>query len=149
MPVSGPKPKDADRKVTRHGLTHDWVEVPNVPYAGDKPTPGGRRLPAMTARWWASVSSMPHCVLWEESDWQFALDTLQVHRRFASTGEGAAELRQREKVLGTTVDSRRDLRIRYVEPVTARAEGEDAPAVTDFAAERRRRLAGGGDANAD
>jgi hypothetical protein len=26
------------------------------------------------------------------------------------------ELRQREKIMGTTVDSRRDLRIRYIDP---------------------------------
>jgi hypothetical protein len=30
----------------------------------------------------------------------------------------ATELRNREKVLGTTIDSRRDLRIRYTEPAS-------------------------------
>ena len=31
----------------------------------------------------------------------------------------ATELRNREKVLGTTIDSRRDLRIRYAEPASS------------------------------
>lgn len=47
----------------------------------------------------------------------FAVDTAMVHAQ-ASHGSvsAVAELRQREKIMGTTVDSRRDLRIRYVEP---------------------------------
>lgn len=59
---------------------------------------------------------MPHCRLWTESDWEFALETAMVaDALFYGRTSAATELRQREKVLGTTVDSRRDLRIRYVE----------------------------------
>lgn len=67
---------------------------------------------------------MPHCVLWSETDWAYALDTAQVHAKF-STGDMrvAAELRNREKLLGNTFDSRRDLRIRYVD-----ANHQDEPA---------------------
>jgi len=47
-----------------------------------------------------------------------------------------SELRQREKIMGTTVDSRRDLRIRYVEP-----EDEVATlAPVDNLDDRRQRL---------
>ena len=35
----------------------------------------------------------------------------------------ATELRNREKVLGTTIDSRRDLRIRYTEPASSPPAG--------------------------
>jgi hypothetical protein len=35
----------------------------------------------------------------------------------------ATELRNREKVLGTTIDSRRDLRIRYTEPASSPPSG--------------------------
>jgi hypothetical protein len=35
----------------------------------------------------------------------------------------AAELRNREKGLGTTIDSRRDLRIRYTEPASSPPAG--------------------------
>ena len=35
----------------------------------------------------------------------------------------ASELRNREKVLGTTIDSRRDLRIRYTEPASSPPAG--------------------------
>lgn len=78
--------------------------------------------PDETRRWWRAVSSMPHCVLWSDSDWQFAVDTAVVAATFhAGDVRVAAELRQREKIMGTTVDARRDLRVRYVEP-------EEAPA---------------------
>lgn len=140
MALAGAKPKPEGRKVTRHPLTQDWVDVQDVPYAGDKPDPG--RLAKMPARWWATISSMPHCVLWSESDWQFALDTLVVYKRFAAGKEGGSELRIREKLLGTTLDARRDLRIRYIEL----PDGEEKPdnnAPTDFAAARRGRIMAG------
>jgi hypothetical protein len=70
-----------------------------------------------TRDWWIALCKMPHCVLWQDSDWAFALDTAMVQAA-ASHGQvtAMAELRMREKVLGTTVDARRDLRIRYVDP---------------------------------
>ncbi|WP_148083709.1 hypothetical protein [Micromonospora sp. Llam0] len=113
---------------------HDWVEVPNLPFDGDRPSLPVRMVrvqvddkppawetrrgswPAATRRWWETVSTMPHCRLWTSSDWQYALDTAEVHARFAEGATGATEVRIREKALGTTVDARRDLRIRYVDP---------------------------------
>ena len=139
MALTGAKPKPEGRKVTRHPLTQEWDDVQDVPYTGDKPDPG--RLAKMPARWWATISSMPHCVLWSESDWQFALDTLVVYKRFAAGKEGGSELRIREKLLGTTIDARRDLRIRYVALPETAEETEHAP--TDFAAARRARITGG------
>ena len=118
MPVAGRKPKPDGQKRNRHKPTHEWTEVVDVPYAG-KPPALSREVgwPPATKRWWRSVSRMPHCALWAETDWQFAQDTAVLHKAFA---EGdlriATELRQREKVLGTTADARRDLRIRYVQP---------------------------------
>jgi hypothetical protein len=78
---------------------------------------------------------MPHCVLWHDSDWAYALDTAVVHDQ-ASYGSvsAMAELRLREKSLGTTFDARRDLRIRYVEPET------ESLAIVDELDDRRRRL---------
>ncbi|MEV2236688.1 hypothetical protein [Micromonospora sp. NPDC049891] len=46
------------------------------------------------------------------------MDTAEVHARFVEGGS-ATELRIREKLLGTTLDARRDLRIRYVDPKPA------------------------------
>lgn len=128
MPVVGRKPKPEGQARNRTKPVHDWVEVPNVPYAGDRPqlprkraimTPSGPKdvnLQAMTRRWWDAVSTMPHCALWTESDWMFALSTALVADAAFSGGVGAAtELRNREKVLGTTADARLGLRIRYVE----------------------------------
>lgn len=129
MAMSGRKPSDRPT-VTRHKPTVDWTEVVNVPYSGERPelpvsrmvmTPKGELqefpIEQRTRNWWNAVSSMPHCVLWSPSDWQFALDTAMVHADAAHGKTTAmAELRMREKIMGTTVDARRDLRIRYVEP---------------------------------
>lgn len=54
-----------------------------------------------------------------------ALDTLELAAQFYDGGPVAlaTELRNREKVLGTTLDFRRDLRIRYTQPGAS-----DAPA---------------------
>jgi hypothetical protein len=90
---------------------------------------------------------MPLCVLWRKEDWHFALGAALLHAAFVS-GDQAAEpkLREREKVMGTTLAYRRDNRIRYVNPRAfdaapvdeERDEGEDR--VTQLNAERRRRL---------
>ncbi len=130
MPVAGRKPKEDGSKRNRVKPVHDWLEIEDVPYAGDdapnlptrrtfmtKEGPTQLGMVTQTKRWWATVSSMPHCVLWTAADWQFALTTAFVADDvFRGDSGRAAELRQREKVMGTTMDSRRDLRIRYVDP---------------------------------
>lgn len=154
MPISGAKPSGRPT-VTRHAPTHDWTQVPNLPYTGPRPElPLVRQVMVKngeltvvpiedrTRQWWLAVSTMPHCRLWIESDWSFALDTAMVHAASVyGSVTAAAELRQRERILGTTVDSRRDLRIRYVDQ-----EEESTP--TDVAqvtqiSDRRARLANG------
>lgn len=133
MGVPGTKPK-ADRTQVRHkNPTYDFTEVDDVPFAGapalrDRATGGISVLevgaanspdwPEATLGWWAVVSRMPHCKLWTESDWQFAMDTAEIHARTMEAWRGytGAELRQREKLMGTYADARRDLRIKYVEP---------------------------------
>ena len=141
MALVGAKPKPDGMKVNRVQPVHDWVDVQDVPYTGPVPDPGRMSPKGRPARWWATISSMPHCVLWGESDWQFALDTLALYKRFAARGEGASELRIREKILGTTIDARRDLRIRYI-PLPDAEEKPDNNAPTDFAAARRGRIMG-------
>jgi len=119
MPMTGTKPKGEIRR--RNKPVHDWTEVDAVPFEGGPKLPatkpGERTWPAATRRWWKAIARMPHCILWDESDWIFALDTAFVAAAFHGGDiKVATELRNREKVLGTTVDFRRDLRIRYVEP---------------------------------
>lgn len=135
MPAVGRKPKPEDQRRNRHQPVNEWLDVLDVPYDGPVPKVGS--VPARTKRWWAVVSSMPHCVLWDASDWQFAVDTAHVHAAWVkdSALAAASELRQREKLLGMTWDARRDLRIRYVQGVTE--ETEPPPISID---ERRRRL---------
>jgi hypothetical protein len=91
--------------------------------------------PQETKKWWRVISQMPHCVMWTAGDWQFALDTAMVAAAFhAGDVRVANELRQREKIMGTTGDARRDLRIRYVESAD---ESADPAVVTAMDAYRR------------
>jgi hypothetical protein len=147
--MSGRKPSDRPT-VTRHKPTIEWTDVQNVKYTGEKPAlPETREvinkagdvsvypMPEATKDWWESTTSMPHCVLWSDSDWAFCSDTALVHAQ-AVTGviSAMSELRQREKILGCTYDSRRDLRIRYVDVITEPA----TLAPVDSLDERRLRL---------
>lgn len=132
LPVQGRKPTDGPKRF-RGEPTHDWVEVENVPFEGapDLPAraPGqvkvdgetvtvAREWPAQALRKWRVWSTMPHCILWNDADWEYAYDCLEVAASFLETSAVglATELRNREKLLGITADYRRDLRIRYVEP---------------------------------
>lgn len=141
MPVTGRKPKQDGQKVTGHPLTQDWVEVPDRPYRGPRPTLPRGTSP-QTRAWWNRVTKAPHCALWRDGDWQFALDTARIHNGFIGGDVArAAELRLRENQMGTTLDALRDLRIRYVDVVSERAapppnDGD----IANFEAERRRRL---------
>ena len=122
MPIRGRKPKPPGEIVHWNKPTHDWTEIERVPFTGGPPLPAsrpnGRPWPTWTKARWGVWRRMPHCVLWEESDWLFAIDTLEIAAKFHEQGRMglAAELRTRERILGTTVDYRRDLRIRYVDP---------------------------------
>ena len=118
MPVRGSKPTGQPTR-RRNKPVHEWVEVPDAPFTGGpklpKTQPGQPTWPTATRVWWKAISQMPHCILWAESDWLFALDTALLSAHFHRGGIAtSAELRHREKIMGTTLDARRDLRIRYV-----------------------------------
>jgi hypothetical protein len=134
MGVAGAKPKE-DRSQIRHRNppAHDWTEVADVPFDGpplppretvyslDNPFAGGEDAPGgewprRTREWWEAIRQMPHAKLWSSADWQFAFDVAEIHARFTQGWKGynGAELRMREKLLGNTMDARRDLRIRYI-----------------------------------
>ncbi|MEV4414002.1 hypothetical protein [Catellatospora sp. NPDC049609] len=138
---------------------HDWIEVEDTPYDGPVPVklPAKRVLTSpegpyevtvhpMTRAWWRTISAMPHAAMWTPADWQFVLSTALVADDFHHGRTTAAvELRQREKILGTTVDARRDLRIRYVPPTedTPTETPADAPGATVTSlADRRKRITG-------
>jgi hypothetical protein len=136
--VTGRKPKPLGQAVNRHAPTHDWTEVPNVSYKKGPKLPArranGRLWPPQARAVWKAWSSMPHCVLWADGDWQFALLTIElVALVYDGDTKYATEVRNRERVLGTTVDYRRDLRIRYVEPKTASSSsGSGVTNIADY-----------------
>ncbi|MFI7608800.1 hypothetical protein ACIBTV_27320 [Micromonospora sp. NPDC049366] len=118
-------------KANKHGRapSGDWTEVVNLPYEGPsldlpKPRRGGPKwLPEVEA-WWEQVRKMPHCALWEPSDWVFALETAYMKNDWWMEYHGgvvhstkSTEIRRREDQMGTTREARRKLLIRYVEPV--------------------------------
>lgn len=122
MPIGGRKPKPPGEAVNRNKPVFDWTEVEDTPYE-DGPKLYGKRAngenwPDRVRDRWQVWRRMPHARLWTDADWEFILDTLEVYARFCETGEVkyATEMRSREKIIGTTIDSRRDLRIRYIEP---------------------------------
>lgn len=135
MAAAGRKPKEASQRRNRNPSTVDWVEVPNVPYSGPVPvelprtrvivTRNGQEtidLQPITRDWWDAVIQMPHCKLWSLTDWQFAVTTaLVADAAYCGIAAAATELRNREKLLGTTAEFRKDLRIRYTD------EEKDAP----------------------
>lgn len=117
----GRKPLEDRSGVRNRVPVKQWTEVPNVPYLEGRK----HRLPGpaeiwheQTRKWWGSLRTMPHCILWEETDWQFALTTALLHN-LCWSGEDikkSGELRMRERLMGLTAESRVDMRIRYVEP---------------------------------
>jgi hypothetical protein len=144
MAVAGRKPAASGQ--TRHRVkpSTEWTEVLNAPYTGEIPelppsrtviTRDGQEqvdLQPLTAKWWESVTTMPHCVLWAPSDWMFALTTATVaDAAFCGISSAATELRNREKVMGTTVEFRRDLRIRYVDAPAA-VESAEVTNIADY-----------------
>lgn len=118
----------SNQKSTKHGRTPnaDWTEVPDVPYAGPWPDlpklPGRQKWHEMVLRWWDVVKVLPHCVLWDDADWLYAIETAfmkHYYFRDVANDEGttsaATEIRRREDTIGTTMEARRKLHIRYVD----------------------------------
>jgi hypothetical protein len=133
MPVAGRKPKPAGQAINRNPKL-EWTEVDNVPFTGGiklgPKMPNGKPWPETVRSRWNVYSTMPHCKLWTASDWRFAIDTLLIATKFEENHDCrvAAELRNREKVMGTTMDFRREIRVRYIEP----KQGDDNAQVANL-----------------
>lgn len=122
-------------KSVKHGRTPnaDWTDVVDVPYTGPSPDlprlPGRRKWNDLVVQWWEQVRTMPHCVLWRNTDWMFAIETaMQKHDYYADDERrttAAAEVRRREAMMGTTGEARRQLRIRYVAADEGAVEPDD------------------------
>lgn len=136
MGLPGSKPNEGQPIRHRNKERHEWIDVERRAHRGGPRLPAtqptGLPWPEATKQWWAVIRRMPHAVLWDEADWRFALDTATIVAAFhAGDMKQAVEVRQREKVLGTTLDARRDLRIRYVEP-TEKTDDPRVKAIADY-----------------
>lgn len=149
MSITGRPPSDKARN--RNQKSYDWSPVANEPYTGpspDLPPKGGRqRWHRETLAWWDAVRHMPHCRLWTDTDWRFAIETAVLVEEFWR-GEvaRAAELRLRAAKLGLTHEDRLKQRIRYTDSTREDDEAivAQAPAAVARLDARRRRLAGEG-----
>lgn len=124
-------------KAVKHGRTPnaEWTDVVDTPYTGPSPDlprlPNRRKWHDLVVQWWEQVRTMPHCVLWRNTDWMFAIETaLQKHEYYVSDPDKRAttavtEIRRREAMLGTTTEARRQLRIRYVASAEDQVEPEE------------------------
>jgi len=71
--------------------------------------------------------------LWGDGDWQFARDTGDMVAQFhGGNMRLAAEIRQRERMMGTTFDARRDIRVRYVPADDTQVELAEVSAMDDY-----------------
>ncbi|MET8648421.1 hypothetical protein [Nocardia aurea] len=137
MPVGGRKPKPAGQARNRVKPVHDWTEVENVPFESAPALPDaradGRPWSARTRQKWTAWSEMPHCKLWGPAEWDFALDSIELAAQFhEGNPRVATELRNRERVLGTTADYLRDLRIRYVDAAVELPEAASVTSMDDY-----------------
>jgi len=118
MALPGPDPKDGKIGRTPNA---EWIEVINEPNLNTPDLPEGE-WSASTIEWWNAIRALPHTVLWADSDWIFAFDTARLKERFYEGDFTAAitmEMRRREDLMGTTVEARRKLRIRYISAVVS------------------------------
>lgn len=142
MAKTGPTPK-----AIKHGHTGaEWTDVPDAPYTGpgsqqDLPEiPGLPWYPQVVA-WWEIVRRMPHCRLWTEADWLYAIEVGVLKNQIYGELFGGAipasllsEERQRLALLGMTMEQRRKLGIRYVDPALFPDEFPDGAATEPAAA---------------
>jgi hypothetical protein len=130
MALRGQRPKPPGQAITRHPR-HDWVEIERSNTTRGPRLPprrrNGRPWPESVRRKWSSWRQMPHTVLWQASDWDFAFDAIELVARAADGDAPIAllsEIRLRERTLGTTWDARHTQRLRYVQ---AKMDGPPGP----------------------
>jgi hypothetical protein len=115
---NGRKP-EPDRSTVRNRKTPmPGYDIPNVPFAEGRKRmlPTGTHWPTATYNWWRALRVMPHCVLWTDTDWNYATTSAWIHARvWAGDYRLAGELRQRERAMGMTDEARKAMRIRYID----------------------------------
>ena len=135
MARPGPQPKTTPK----HGHNGaGWIDYVNIPYTGpgselELPDTPGIQWFGQVQGWWEQIRQMPHCKDWSPTDWIFAIETALFKQNVYSEMFGGTvhatmitEIRRREDQMGTTMEARRRLGIRYVDP--AQVAQEDAPA---------------------
>jgi len=138
MARPGPQPKTTPKH--GHGGA-GWTDYVNMPYTGpgsdmELPDTPGITWFGQVQGWWEQVRQMPHCKDWSPTDWIFAIETALFKQNMYSEFFGGTihatmitEIRRREDQMGCTVEARRKLGIRYVDPAQA-AEEETQPEPT-------------------
>jgi hypothetical protein len=125
MPISGPHIKPVKHGRNPRFEFRDVPDVANTDYPKLPRLEGVDYYP-FTIHWYKTICQMPHAKEWKTSDWLFVHQTAVIFNRWCETLSPvlAREVRIREAILGVTADSRRALRIRYVEQEKEREEDE-------------------------
>lgn len=113
---AGRPPADDRSKVRNRHEIKGWLDVVDTPFlAGRKYELPPGEWTERTIAWWDNVRTMPHAILWAATDWDYAVDTAYVHNMmWSGVSTAATELRQRERLMGITWESRRAASIRYI-----------------------------------
>lgn len=138
MPVGGRKPTPEGVPKSNRHATMEWTEVENVPNEDHPPLPEyrglnddprrDRRFRKSTRKYYMNIARLPHTALWSDTEWDFLVMTCEVRESYFDDDKKSpsylSEMRAREKVMGTTPDYRRDIRIRYVDKVEGSSRSE-------------------------
>jgi hypothetical protein len=131
MGLRGQRPKPPGQAVTRNPRLYDWIAVEAVPNTTGPRLPprraNGRSWPRSAKEKWRAWARMPHTVLWADSDWSFAADSLELVARAAENDAPPvallSEIRLREKEMGANLGCTPDAAaaLRCVAPGQGRA----------------------------
>lgn len=147
LAARAPKPAEHVRHRDARSTAAIWTDVQKVPYDGPVPELPLRRpnWPIATLKWWGIITRMPHCILWDDADWESAVYTCKLHAAVEAALQDLAngvtprglgplmtEYRRCCTDLGVTYSARLSLRIRYVDPVEKTILPESVAKLSDY-----------------
>ena len=121
MAGRGPAPKDPGRRARTNS---DLIPPTILRFEqADQPKLPNGKWPARTMEWWATWGHSPQAEHFMATDWEFLLETAQIHRKFwAGDMRLAGELRIRVSKFGATMEDRARLRMQFAQADEADAK---------------------------
>jgi hypothetical protein len=139
MSITGPKPKEAEKRARRNAPAFPEVELPAGAAIAAPKLPNARRFLAATRAWYATWASSPQAAQFTATDWQrlhMLAHLVDAYHR-EPCARDLAEIRLNEAKLGATAEDRLRLRWRLAEQKGAEERDERAAASTKRPSRRR------------